>query len=192
MAKSWRGAVVLLHALVVLLALGGCAEDTTGGPPPGHPRGGPGAGGPAAKSNPAIKEIMGKVAKGPQSLTGLIGKELAADPPPWDTIQPQAKELATLAASMRDLEPAIGSKESWAEQTSAYTAEATTLAKAAEDKDLEAARDAHGTLSRSCMACHRAHRAGGPGMGKGGFGPRGGRGGRPPGPPGAPADAAPE
>jgi hypothetical protein len=187
--SNWcRGAVALCLAVLALPLVGGCGDGTTEGPA-AVAQGGPGGpGGPAPKSNPAIKQIMVKAAKGPQSLTGLIGKELSADPTPWDTIGPQSKELATLAASMGELEPPMGTKESWQQQTSAYAADAAGLAMAAEAKDLQAALESHGALSRSCISCHRAHRGGGPGMGKGGFGPRGGRGGPPPGSPGLPAD----
>ncbi len=173
-------------ATVALLVAAGCgfedqANAPAGGPPP------PGGGG----SNPEIKAIMGKVAKGPNSLTPLIGKELATEPAPWDTIQPQAKEFAQLAAEMTKLEPKKGSKESWASLTAAYSKSADDLDKGAQAKDLAAAKVAHEVLSKSCQSCHQQHRGGpgmagpgGPGMGgPGGPGPGGSIGGGPGGPP---------
>jgi hypothetical protein len=175
MSTSSSGATTLRFVLLAVLASGGCSDDSGGGPAQVQAPGGPGPAGPAAKSNPAIKEIMGKVARGPQSLTSVIGKELEADPPPWDTIDPQAKELAKLTVALGPLEPPKGSQESWAKHTATYASQATKLVEAVEAKDVDAARDSHSTLSRSCMGCHREHRATGPGMGKGGFGPKGAR-----------------
>src|SRR3954469_25753472 len=117
---------------------------------------GPGPGGPGASS--PIREIMVKLTKGPQSLTPMIGEELKADPPPWDTIQPQAKEFAELAAKMGQYDPPKGDKDSWAKLTSEYTASATALDQAAQAKDKDAALTAHDALTHSCMACHREHR----------------------------------
>jgi len=183
--------MTLRFMLMAALVSGGCSDDSGGDPTQVQEPGGPGPAGPAAKSNPAIKEIMGKVARGPRSLTGVIGKELEADPPPWETIDPQAKELAKLTVALAALEPPKGSQESWAKHTATYASQATKLVEAVEVKDVDAARDSHAALSLSCMGCHREHRASGPGMGKGGFGPKGARkggfrGGRPPGSPEGP------
>jgi len=119
---------------------------------------------------------MVKVAKGPTSLNEMLKRELQADQPDWATIQPQTAEYARLAADLGKADPPKGSKESWAKQTSAFSDSATALDKAAQSKDLPAARTAQEKLGSSCMQCHREHR-GGPG------GPPGGRGGPPPGPP---------
>jgi hypothetical protein len=124
------------------------------------------------------KQIMNRIGKGPSSLDGLLKRELQADQPDWATIQPQAAEYAKLTADLGKSEPAKGSKESWAKQTSAFAESAAGLDKAAQAKDLGGARSAQEKLGSSCMQCHREHR-GGPG---GGFGPPG-RGGPPPGPP---------
>src|SRR5438105_4217453 len=85
----WVGRMIVLQALFVgLLSTGACkkaAETSTGNPgPSGGPSGGGGGGG---QSSGEIRAIMGKLTKGPQSLTPTIGKELEADPPPWDKIQ---------------------------------------------------------------------------------------------------------
>ena len=129
-----------------------------------------------------LRDLMVKLAKGPQSLNSLIGAELKTEPPPWDTIQKQAKEFLQLASSMGQLDPPKGSKESWTKHTSSFVASADALEKAGLSKNKDKALEAHATLGQSCMSCHREHR-GGPGGGPGGFGPPGG--GRPGvGPPG--------
>ena len=43
---------------------------------------------------------MVTLAKGPNSLTPVLGKELNEGQPAWETIQGQAKEYARLAAEM--------------------------------------------------------------------------------------------
>jgi hypothetical protein len=97
-----------------------------------------------------------------------LAKELETDPPPWDRLEPQAKEFVELAAAMGKHEPPRGSKESWAKFTSAYSDTAAALNKAVQAKDKEAAIAAHEILSTSCMACHKEHK------GMGGFGRPGG------------------
>jgi hypothetical protein len=105
-----------------------------------------------------ISQVMDKVAKTQDSLGPLIGRELRMDPPPWDTIRPQAKELTELAASLAGYDPPRGSKESWAKQTSSYADAAASLERAAQAKDKDAALAAHTQMNRSCMDCHRDHR----------------------------------
>jgi hypothetical protein len=132
---------------------------------------------------PTIKQIMGVLTKGSTSLTPVIGKELEADPIPWETVQSQTKEYARLAGELGKNEPPKGEKESWASLTLAWAEAATALDKASQAKDADAALDAHGKLAGSCMTCHRAHRVMGPGGGFGPTGPRGaasGPGGAPP------------
>jgi hypothetical protein len=141
-----------------------------------------GPGGPG--SNPVIKEAMVKIGKGPNSLTPTIGKELKESTPSWDSIGPQAHEIATLAASIVKEEPTRGDKESWARLSGIFLATADELGKAAQAKDQGAAAKAHARLANGCMECHRAHRTmgpGGPGGGPGRGGPPGG--GPPPGGP---------
>ncbi len=151
---------------------------------------GPGPGGPGGgKSSPEIKKIMTRLTKGPNSLTPLLGKELKAESPAWDTIQGQTKEYAQLASEMGKYDPPKGSKDSWDKLTTAYAGLATDLDTAAQAKDKDAALAAHGKITNSCNSCHRQHRAMGPGMG----GPRGGgpRGGGPGGGPGGPGGGPP-
>jgi hypothetical protein len=151
----------------VLLAAGGCGGEADNGGPGGPD---PGASEPLGDS-PTIKQVMIKLTKGPNSLTPVIGKALEADPPAWETIQPQTKEYARLAAAMGKNEPRKGDKESWTKLSTAFADTAAALDKAAQARDKDAALDAHGQLQGSCMSCHKEHR----GMGR--VGP--GRGGPP-------------
>jgi hypothetical protein len=190
----YRSIIYPLLVAGVLLAVGGCLGDADpggpGGPPPGP--GGPGGPGPGAEASgplgdsPTNKQIMSKLSRGPNSLTPVIGKELEADPPAWDTIVPQTQEYARLAAAMGKNEPTKGTKESWIKLSTAFADSAVALNKAAQAKDRDAALEAHGQIQGSCMQCHTAHRQMGGGMGRGGRGPGGGfpKGASPPPPPG--------
>lgn len=161
------GRVLLFQTLLVLLVgVAACNKNksseqanqgggTAGGPPPNMP------GGPGRPHGP-IGEAMTKLAKGPQSLNAQIGNELKTEPPPWDTIQPQAKEFAQLSASLEQYDPPKGDKESWKKQTAAFAKTARDLEHAAEAKNKADALAAHQMLQTSCKACHNAHR-GGPG-----------------------------
>jgi len=140
-----------------------------GGPPAGMDFGGP-----AGPRGP-IREAMAKLFKGPQSLKDTIGRELNSASPAWETIQPQAKEFAQLAASLSQHSPPKGGKDSWMKLTDAFAKSAATLDRAVEAKNKGEALAAHAALSnnQTCRECHQAHR-GGPGrMGPGPFGPSG-------------------
>jgi hypothetical protein len=172
------------------------------GPGPGGPGGPGGEPGKKGRSSP-IRTIMNKLnGRGPNALQTLIGSELKVEQPAWETIQPQTKEYAQLAADLAKHDPPKGSKESWAKFVEEYAGFATELDKAAQAKDKTKATEAHEDLASSCNACHRQHRGGpgmmgGPGMGgRPGFGrpggggpPAGGPGGGPP--PGGPQGAPP-
>jgi cytochrome c556 len=138
--------------------------------------------GDAPSATLSIREIMARMNRGPQSL-GKIGKELRAEPPPWDTLQTETSEYTSLAKSMAAHDPPRGSKESWATQTSAFAESASALEQSVQRKDRDGALAAHKSLENSCMACHQQHR-GGPGgkggFGKGGFGGKGFKKGPPP------------
>jgi hypothetical protein len=182
MTRFFSGASAAIGLIAVSLACGGCGDDPDTG------QSGPGSGAPGNQpvTTPGIKQIMGKLTKGPNSLTEVIGKELSEPQPAWETIQGQTKEYVQLAGDMAKYDPPKGTKESWKERTAAYAESAADLDRAAQAKDKSAAMTAHGEIKNSCMGCHRQHRMMGPGgSGPGGFGPRG-FGGPPPGGPGAP------
>jgi cytochrome c556 len=158
---------VILAAL--LTGLVGCGGEPETSPAPGGP--GPMAGPGGPPGNPAIKQIMTKLAKGPNSLTEKIGKALNETPPPWETIQTQSKDYVHESGELAKHEPKKGSKESWEKLTAAWIESAGDLDKAAQAKDQAAAKVAHDTLKNSCKECHQAHRTMGPPGGPGG-GPR--------------------
>ena len=105
-----------------------------------------------------VKEIMGKVNKGPGALFPTIRKGLNADSPDWPDLQKQAKELATLVDSLGKKEPPRGEKASWSKHTKDYLAETKALADAAQKKDKEGMIAVHIKLTKACTACHNAHR----------------------------------
>jgi hypothetical protein len=149
-----------------------------GGPPQGGWQGGMPGGGMAGRGGGSpVKQIMMRISdRNPQSLTKLLEQELQVNAPDWGTIQPQTAEYAKLAVDLGKLDPPQGSKDSWSQLTAAFADSANALDRAAQAKDVNAARDAQARLGNSCMECHRAHR------GRGGFGGPGRRG--PGGPPG--------
>jgi hypothetical protein len=176
--RSFAGCSTLGLLTWAILAAAGCnSEAEPNAPPPG--------GGPFGKfaepdppldltsGTPTIRQIMGKLAKGPNSLTPVLGKELKAETPDWGTIQPQTEEYARLASAMVQNKPRRGSPESWAKLSAAFADSANALHKAAQAKNRDAALEAHGELEGSCMECHREHRMMGRGMGKMGGPPPG-------------------
>ncbi len=165
MTKSPRGALLLVAFLAISSAASGCGKTATTGAGPMPMGGGPPGGG----GNPKIKQAMNKIGgKSPTALSARINQELNAEPPAWETIQPQAAEYAKLTAELGQMDPPKGSKESWTKLTTAFSASATALDKAVQAKDVAAARAADMQLMGSCMDCHREHRGrpdgpGGPG-----------------------------
>jgi XXXCH domain-containing protein len=163
-----RRAFVPLALVAVMLASGACnnARDSIPDISEQPSEVVKGARDPGTRKRSPIKEIMAKLTMGPRSLTPLIGEELKTDPPPWETIQSQAKEFVSLSSSMSKYDPPKGSKESWLKVTSEYAESAAALEKAVQAKDREAALAAQDSLANSCIACHQEHRRMGAGMGK--------------------------
>jgi Cytochrome C' len=183
MMRLLRGWCVSSVCLTALLLASGCEEgdgaDQVAQSPPGAGGGMPGGGGTVS---PGIKQIMTKLAKGPNALTPVIGNELGKNPPPWETIQGQTKEFSQSASELGKYDPPKGAKESWIKLTTAFAESAAELDQAAKAKNKETAMVAHDQLKNSCNACHQQHRGMG-GAGRGGppaLGPRGGPGGPPP------------
>ena len=154
------------------------SQSTPGGPPgPGAqaaPEGAPPrpGGGPGGAGGSQLKLMMRRLGKGPRSLSLVIGNELTAETPKWQSIQDLTKQYATLAGYLKVFPPPRGSDESWKEKTSAFAKSVTELDEAAKAKNKDAALAAHQQLSQTCAACHREHR-GGPGGGLPGGDPGG-------------------
>jgi hypothetical protein len=176
------GRVLVLAVVFCVVAVGsacnkskkdeavGQGMENGGGPPPGM------FGGPGGRPRGPIHQAMMKLFKGQPSLKDSIGQELTSDSPAWETIQPQAKEFAELAASLKNYDPPKGSKESWTKQATSFSESASALERAAKAKKKEDALAAHAKLSdnQTCKACHQEHKGPG-GMGRpGGFRGRGG------------------
>jgi cytochrome c556 len=205
MTSSWPR-IAMMRQPVLLLAMPALVVVTIVPVRAQNPAVGAARGAANKLQTPSIKAVMARIGgRDPGALTPAIGQALKAPSPDWATIQTQAKEYAELATALGKNSPRMGPKESWDQLTADFSEAANDLAKAANDKDLAAAKTAHDQLANSCMACHRVHRGrGGPGMGgpPGGFafgGPPGGPGrpglggpppgGSPPGGPGAPGAA---
>jgi hypothetical protein len=145
---GWAGAAALAVLVGLVVAVGCPKSSGPVNPPGGSP--------PDATPSP-IKVIMKKLT-GPGSLTPLLGRELEAEEPAWETIQPQTKEFVKLATELGTHQPPKGAPDSWAKFTGAYAESAAALDKAAEARDRKAALSAHGQLRGSCTACHRQHK----------------------------------
>jgi hypothetical protein len=112
-----------------------------------------------ADPNPlTVKEIMGKLNKGPLALTPTIKRELQQDNPNWMTIQEQAKQYAGLAVDLPRNDPPKGDKSSWDNLAKQYAENAKALDEAARKQDKHGALAAHANLTSSCNACHEAHK----------------------------------
>jgi hypothetical protein len=107
---------------------------------------------------PTIKEVMGKLTKGPNSLTTTINKELQVEEPTWDDIKKHSKEFCTFAEALGKNRPPKGDEKSWTKLTDAYNESAKALSEAADKMDKKAAMAAIKKLQSSCMNCHKSHR----------------------------------
>jgi cytochrome c556 len=156
-----RPALALLAAFL-LLGCGPTKNDPPANPPPPPPGQAPpgNAGAPSG-----IKQVMAKIGRGPQSLSAQIGQGLNANPPPWDALQPQTKDLTQQATALEAETPIKGAKETWDKHAKDFADLAAALDAAVQAKDQAKAKDAHGKLGQSCNDCHRDHRGGRPGPG---------------------------
>jgi hypothetical protein len=110
-----------------------------------------------AAANLSIKDIMGRLNKGPGSMIVALRKELQTSSADWAQIQQQAKEYAELASQLGKQEPPKGDRASWAKLTAEYAKTAESMNAAAEKRDRSLALAAHRKLTASCKACHQAH-----------------------------------
>jgi hypothetical protein len=109
---------------------------------------------------PTIKDVMGKLNKGPNAMTPTIGKDLKDDPPAWDDLQKETKDFVKCVEALGKNTPPKGEKDSWEKLTKAYLDNAKALEAATAKKDKKAAQDAYGRLAApgNCKACHSEHK----------------------------------
>jgi hypothetical protein len=112
----------------------------------------------AATGALTVKDIMGKLNKGPNALTITLKRALQKDNPDWADIQEQAKEYAELAGALGKAEPPMGDKASWDKLTKDYADTARAMNEAVQKKNQQGALAAHNKLTKACTACHRVHR----------------------------------
>ena len=106
-----------------------------------------------------IKEIMVKLNKPSTGLLSNIHAELRSDTPAWAEIQPQAKEVAKLTATLGKYKPPKGDEASWAKLTKDFAANAAALDKAIAAQDQATAKAVFAKMGeQACNACHKAHR----------------------------------
>ena len=105
-----------------------------------------------------VKDIMGKLNKGPNALTPALKRSLQKDNPDWADILEQSKEYATLCSELPKATPPKGEKDSWSKLSKEYAENAKALQEAAKKKDKDGALAVHAKISKLCSTCHMAHR----------------------------------
>jgi hypothetical protein len=114
--------------------------------------------GAATADAPSVKEIMGKANK-PTGIYFNLAQDLKDENPSWPDIQQEAKDLAKLAAALRQTIPPRGDKASWDRLTKAYADSAKALEQATAKMDQKGAQVAHAKMGGdACMTCHKAHK----------------------------------
>ena len=73
---------------------------------------------------------------------------MVSDAPDWKEIQPQAKEVAKLAAMLGKHKPPKGDEASWAKLTKEFATNAAALDKAIAAKDQTAAKAVYAKMRR--------------------------------------------
>jgi hypothetical protein len=116
-----------------------------------------GAGG-AQSEQPTIKDIMGKLHKGPNSPKAKLDNALKSDSPDWKLVQSLSKQLVTLGALLEKNEPPRGERAAYEKLAKVYAANAKDLDKAAKAEDTAKTRAAFKKISVSCKDCHKAHK----------------------------------
>jgi hypothetical protein len=156
---SWKMLPMLLVALALVAC--GCMKSASNAPAPtatSDPSADQAKGG-----APGIRQIMFKIGRGPQGLDKALTTALQSETPAWETMQTQAAEYVQLTTDLAKFDPPRGDKESWQKQAVAFGEAAKSLERAAQAKDLAAAKSAQDLLSSSCMQCHNEHKRKGKG-----------------------------
>jgi hypothetical protein len=107
---------------------------------------------------PSIRDIMQQSHRSNNSHVGVIENELNKKNPDWTVIEARSLELVRVGKLLALNTPRKGSKESWEKLTALYTARATVLVDAAEQRDREEAVLQIDRFYDLCCNCHHAHR----------------------------------
>lgn len=110
------------------------------------------------EETPTIKEIMGKVTKGPTAALGVLKKQLQEKKPDWEAIQETAGTIVKFASFMPKNDPPKGEKADFEKLAKNFAESAKSIEKAAKAKDTAAVKKAMGKMGGSCMTCHKAHK----------------------------------
>lgn len=101
------------------------------------------------KKDKAVEEMMEKVHEGKKSPWKQAEKAAAANPPDWNTLAGQLAKLEQMSALLK------ASKVSdISDSADSYADAVAALAAKTKAKDVEGARKALGSLSKSCADCH--------------------------------------
>jgi cytochrome c556 len=112
----------------------------------------------AEDSSPSIKEIMGKLHKGPNAPLAKLKTALKASTPHWKEVQQLSKDFVNLGAGLARNEPPRGDKSAFVQLADTYYQSAKALDAAAKAEDTARARAALNRIGASCKACHAAHK----------------------------------
>jgi cytochrome c556 len=110
------------------------------------------------EEKPTIRDIMGKLNRGPNSLTPLLGKDLRDQNPDWELVLESSTEYVQLTRGLLGNTPPKGDKVSWQRLAKAYADNATALDAAARKKDRRSALRALQRINDSCKVCHKVHK----------------------------------
>jgi cytochrome c556 len=111
-----------------------------------------------AHKPPTNREIMAKLNRGPNALTGSLMRDLRDDEPDWPEVQEQVRDYVKLTAALTKNGPPKGDKASWERLTRAYNADAIALSNAVRKRDRRGAQAVLGRINKSCDACHQVHK----------------------------------
>ena len=109
-------------------------------------------------SSPSILAVMHKQYTVSRAPFKVIGKELAAPSPDWQTVRDAGDKFKELASFLGKKSPGRGSEESWRQLIGLNMADAEAMIEATKGHELAPLRDAHRRIAASCKACHDAHR----------------------------------
>lgn len=138
---------LLAPAALFALAVAGVAHAGADDPTP-----------PPKSLVPSIADIMVESHGCRTAYIKQVRTELGKDEPDWRLVEVKSRELVRTGKLLALNTPPTGSRESWENLTTLYTARATVLADAAERKDKEEAVVEANRMMRMCATCHRAHR----------------------------------